>query len=90
MPSKLSKQLRAVRLSLGYSLRDVERLSKGKISNAYVSIAEHGIERPKPETLRILCKVYQLDFISMMKVAGHIKPGDISDWRLFSHKGKAL
>jgi HTH-type transcriptional regulator, competence development regulator len=80
MTSKLSKQLYAARQRLGYTLRDIERLSHRQITNAYISMVEHGIgENISPKKLRVLCKILKLDYMSMMMAAGHITKKEMHD-----------
>lgn len=75
---KLARRLHSARIAQHLSLRDVERLSGHKISNAYVSHLElANAICPYPDKLRILAKVLKLDFMELMILAGHITVQDL-------------
>lgn len=70
--------LRAARLSAGLTLRGVEHISNGEITNPAVSQIEMGREKnPKPKTLRVLARVLKLDFVDLMILAGHLTDKDV-------------
>lgn len=59
------------------SLRDVERITEGKISNGYLSQLENGaIERPSAMMLHRLAGAYAVDYHDMMQSAGFISDSD--------------
>ncbi len=67
----LGDYLREARLSLGLTLRAVEKQSG--VSNAYISLIERGIQpHPHPDILRKLAQVYRLELQKLMEVAGYL------------------
>jgi transcriptional regulator with XRE-family HTH domain len=67
----LGQWLAARRNALGHSLRDVERITLGKVSNAALSQIETGrIESPSAITLHRLAAAYGLDFGETLTRAG--------------------
>lgn len=71
--TKFSIMIITARQSKGYTLRDVELKARGKISNGYVSQLETGkCPEPTPPKLRVLCRVLNLDYMSVMKVLGYL------------------
>jgi transcriptional regulator with XRE-family HTH domain len=67
--------LKAIRLGLKMTLRDVERAADGEISNAYLSQLETGkIENPSPHILYSLAQLYGVSYESLMKRVGYIVP----------------
>jgi HTH-type transcriptional regulator, competence development regulator len=67
--------LKAIRLGLKMSLRDVERATGKEVSNAYLSQLETGkIENPSPHVLYTLAEVYGVSYENLMKRAGYIVP----------------
>lgn len=70
----LGQWLAKARQAKGLTLRDVERLTEGRISNAAVSQIESGhIERPAASKLHMLAKTYGLDFGETLERAGRIE-----------------
>lgn len=70
---ELGKYLKDIRNSRGHSLRDVERLTGGKISNGYLSQLENGdIARPSAVMLHRLAGAYGVDYGHLMERAGFI------------------
>lgn len=73
--------MRTARKNSGMTLRDIERKSKGKIANSYVSQIEtgftekHGVN-PTPQVLRILSGVLKIDYLELMIAAGHLTTQD--------------
>ncbi len=71
MSETLGQWLAERRNALGFSLRDVERVTEAKVSNALLSQIETGhIQRPSAYTLSILAAVYSLDEGEMLRRAG--------------------
>lgn len=69
--SELGTYLKQLRLSRCFSLRDVERITDGKVSNAYLSQVETGkVKHPTAVMLHRLASAYNADFGEMMKAAG--------------------
>lgn len=69
--------LKDIRNSRGYSLREVERLTDGKISNGYLSQLENGdIARPSAVMLHRLANAYSLDYTVLMERAGFVSESD--------------
>jgi transcriptional regulator with XRE-family HTH domain len=67
--------LKAIRVGLKMSLRDVERATEKDVSNAYLSQLETGkIESPSPHIIYALAEVYGVSYESLMKRAGYIAP----------------
>jgi transcriptional regulator with XRE-family HTH domain len=65
--------LNDIRKSRGFTLRDVERITDGQISNAYLSQLETGsIERPSAMKLHCLASAYAVDYNTLMEKAGFI------------------
>jgi transcriptional regulator with XRE-family HTH domain len=66
----LGSVLRDARQGLGLSLREVER--RTGIANAHLSQVETGtIARPEPALLWDLSVLYDLDFATLVELAGH-------------------
>lgn len=85
MTTKLARQLRAARLRMGFTLRDVEKKSGKKITNAYLSQLEHGAHAdPSPKKLRAICDVLKLSYIDIMIAAGYLNQQEL---RAFSLTG---
>ena len=63
---------------LGFSLRDVERLAKennlgAELSSGYLSMLERDeVKQPSPRILFALAKIYEKDYIDLMKQVGYI------------------
>lgn len=74
----LHHRLRSARLRLDLTLREVSDMADSNISNPYVSQLERGLDRnPSPHILRALCRVLQLNYMEMMKLAGYITQKDL-------------
>lgn len=72
---KLGTFLRQVRSSRGVSLRDVERITNGRVSNGYLSQLETGrIANPSVATLQFLSAAYGVDPMTLMERAGFSPP----------------
>ena len=67
------KFLNEIRRSRGFTLRDVEKITEGKISNGYLSQLENGvIERPSAVMLHRLATAYAVDYNVLMEKAGFV------------------
>ena len=65
--------LNDLRKSRGFTLRDVERITDGQISNGYLSQLEKGgIEKPSAMKLHRLASAYAIDYNKLMEHAGFI------------------
>lgn len=65
--------LKKVRQSRNLSLRDVERLTDGAVSNGYLSQLENGnIDKPSAMMLHRLSNAYKLDYQKIMTRAGFL------------------
>lgn len=65
--------MKDLRRSRKFTLRDVEKITEGKISNAYLSQLENGIiEKPSAMMLHRLASAYAVDYNLMMEKAGLI------------------
>ena len=62
--------IKNIRLSKGLSLRDVDRMSNVTFSN--LSMIEHGTRKATPFVLKELSKVYNVDYIELLKMCGYI------------------
>lgn len=70
----LGRQLQAVRTAKGLKLRDVEELTDGAVSNAYLSQIERDkIAQPSPHILHALASAYGVDYMLLMELAGYVK-----------------
>lgn len=75
---KLTSKLRNARVTQHLSLRDVDRLSKGRLSNGFVSQVELGqVNEPTPPKLRALAEVLKLNYLELMILAGYITVKDL-------------
>src|SRR6266404_3705085 len=74
MPS-LGEELKRLRALKGWSLRQVEEKTKGKVSNSYLSQLESGlVKEPSPNVLYELAKVYDVPYTHLMRLAGYVVP----------------
>lgn len=63
--------LKARREELGFTLRDVERITEGRVSNPALSQIENGkTERPSGRVLWILSAAYGIDGGDLLRRAG--------------------
>jgi transcriptional regulator with XRE-family HTH domain len=75
-PARLGSFLRRLRQQRGWSLREVEAKTGGKVHNAYLSQIESGkILRPSLETLVQLSLAFDLDFWALVTESG-LLPSD--------------
>ena len=65
---ELSKYLRNIRESLGYSIYDVNKLCD--ISPSYLSLMENVKRRPSPIILKKLSSIYHIDYNDLLIKAG--------------------
>ncbi|MEM9420009.1 MAG: helix-turn-helix transcriptional regulator [Planctomycetota bacterium] len=69
----LGAYLSVVRGSLGLTLRDVEKATEKRVSNAYLSQVENDkIARPSPNVLHALAGVYKISYEVLMDKAGYL------------------
>jgi transcriptional regulator with XRE-family HTH domain len=72
MPS-LGETLKAARISMGLSLRDVE--ARTGISNGYLSQLEsNSVKQPSPHHLHSLSTLYGLSYAELMQLVGYHVP----------------
>lgn len=72
-PTSLGGFLKDLRLNLGWSLRDVQARTGGRIHNAYLSQIESGkVGAPAVETLVLLAEAYGVDLWSIFHQAGWV------------------
>lgn len=73
----LGQLLRSARHAADLSLREVERATKGKLSNGHLSQLEAGdVKQPSPHHLYLLSAVLKLDYGQLLKLAGYVVPGE--------------
>ena len=73
MTTELGQLLKKERVKRGWSLREVER--RTEIANAHLSQIETGIiERPDVGVLYRLANLYGIEWVRIMKIAGHVEP----------------
>lgn len=71
----LGEFLRQARDGKGWSLREVEKRTQGKVSNGYLSLLESDeVKKPSPHILHALAKVYDKSYGRLMELAGYIVP----------------
>ncbi len=72
----LGSILKEARLSRGLSLRDVERATKGRLSNGHLSLLESDqVQQPSPHHLHLLATILTLEYADLLKCAGYVVPG---------------
>lgn len=70
MDADLPTLLRTLRSSRGLTLRDVERITEGRISNPYLCQLERGqIKRPSAHALLQLAAAYAVDVADLIQAA---------------------
>jgi transcriptional regulator with XRE-family HTH domain len=73
--SDLGALLADLRAAKGFSLREVEEATEKTVSNAYLSQLENGkINKPSPNVLHSLAKVYRVPYEALMEKAGYLVP----------------
>ena len=71
--TRLADLLRSARESLGYSVREVSRRSG--VTNSNVVRLEQGvIPNPRPETLKAIADVLELDLADVFASIGYVQP----------------
>ena len=86
-PSAVGVHLRKVREQRGWSLRDVEKRTDGKLRSGYLSQVETGqIAQPSPAALQRLAEVYDQDYATLLEWAGYMMPAPAE----FPHEISAL
>lgn len=74
---RLAQLLRSERSRNGFTLRDVEKITDGEVSNAYLSQLENGkIAKPSPHILYALSEALGVPYDQLMERAGYISGGD--------------
>jgi len=69
----LGKYLHTLRMSKGYSLREVKRLSGKKVSHIYLyRLESDNVPNPSPGKLKVLSEVYGSSYKEILKVAGYL------------------
>jgi len=69
----IGQQLRELRLALGWSLREVERRTGGRVHNAYLSQIETGRTKdPSVDLVATLAQLYGADLWQLMHRAGWV------------------
>jgi transcriptional regulator with XRE-family HTH domain len=75
--SELGALLGDLRRAKGLSLREVEEATGKAVSNAYLSQLENGkIQRPSPNVLHSLSRVYSVPYEALMEKAGYLLPSE--------------
>ena len=75
---KIASYLKELRIAKNLSLRDVEKKADNSVSNAYLSQLESGkITKPSPHILEHLAKVYEVDYMDLMTIAGYMKKTNV-------------
>jgi transcriptional regulator with XRE-family HTH domain len=86
MKKKLKDVIKDTRKKLGLSLRAVEKLAEGKVSNAYISRIENGHEKNiSPEALRMLGIALRLNYVNLLILGGHITLKEAMEFNLHNH-----
>jgi transcriptional regulator with XRE-family HTH domain len=76
-PEDFGAYIKAVRESLGLTLRDVEERTDRVVKNGYLSQIEKGmINRPSPAILYEIARVYQVSYRELLMKVGHRVPDD--------------
>lgn len=74
MSKELGKELKKIRESKGFSLRDIEKKSEHTISSSYLSQVETGkIQQPSPRFLHRISKTYDVDYEKLMETSGYLE-----------------
>lgn len=69
----LGKYLQTIRLDREMTLRQVEEATGKEVSNAYLSQIENNkIQKPSPNILHSLARLYGIDYENLMEMAGYI------------------
>lgn len=82
-PGEVGGFLRDLRKSRSLSLRDVERITDGKVSNGYLSQLERGhIDQPSALMLHRLASAYAVDYNEIVGRAGFVGESDVTANRM--------
>lgn len=74
----LGEVLRRARDTKELSLRDVERASKGRLSNGHLSMLEsNAVKQPSPHHLYLLAGILGLSYEALLGLAGYVVPGNV-------------
>ena len=78
--TKVQIALRKARRELNLSCCDVQNQSSGEITSAYVSMIERSPTMiPSAKILKTLARVYHLNFIDLMILAGYMSAADLKE-----------
>lgn len=69
---KLSILLKKLREKNNYTTKQVEILSRNKVSNSYVSLIENNKRKPSADKLKILGEIYDYDYLKLYELAGYV------------------
>lgn len=70
----LASLVRDARERRGLSLRDIELLSEGEITNVYVSQIEIGkVTTPHPKKLKVISRVLQIGLLDLFEACGYLR-----------------
>lgn len=73
----LGQKLKQARKEADLSLRDVERATKGRLSNGHLSMLEGDeIKQPSPHHLYLLSAILKLEYAVLLRLAGYVVPGE--------------
>jgi transcriptional regulator with XRE-family HTH domain len=76
--SRLGGLLADLRTARGLTLRQVEEATGHAVSNAYLSQLEKGkVQKPSPNVLHSLARVYAVPYESLMEKAGYLLPSGV-------------
>jgi transcriptional regulator with XRE-family HTH domain len=76
-PEEFGSHIKAIRESLGLTLRDVEERTDRAVKNGYLSQIEKGlINRPSPAILYQIAQVYQISYQALLVRVGHRVPDE--------------
>jgi transcriptional regulator with XRE-family HTH domain len=76
----LGEELKRLRGRKGYTLRDVEELTRKKISNSYLYQLENdAVKEPSPHILYELAEFYKVQYKDLMHLAGYVTPNSTTD-----------
>lgn len=76
----LGQVLKSARNKADLSLREVERASKGRLSNGHLSLLESDeVKQPSPHHLYLLAAILKLEYANLLRLAGYVVPGEQSE-----------
>ena len=77
--AEFGKYLNSLRTAAGFTLREVEAKTDGRVKNAYLSQIEHGaISRVATGILWDLAAVYGVPWPDLLERGGHRLPADVT------------